>query len=357
VYVGLWWHEPPISTEPSNDATVESEAVSKPKKKKDWVYQIEGEEIGPVSFKKICHLYKTGKIGADDLIAQEGMNWIEAGIFLESAVVESAASEDEWFIIGSDQNQGPYTFFHLQGLFENKEISESSLIGRRGSKGMPAVDLIPIVSDTFYGRLLAFLQEQSDAELRVVAGVFGVLCYSSLWLLLGVPLWAVIVFGFGGGWLGALLVEKVFQDSFADNPIPFASVLAVSLFLSAYQLPAGLAEDGLLNPSGPKYSAFKALVKSYKSTPRGNVTANQLYRQLDAVRQAQEKFIKIPFDPVANPREAKKIADLYMRELYGRYDGELHQDLYSDHLTPIIDAVKGDVEIPWYVRSSWGLGR
>jgi hypothetical protein len=250
----------------------------------------------------------------------------------------------------------------LQGLFANDELAETDLIGRRGAKGTSAMELIPIVSDTLYGRLLAVLRDSSDAELRVLAGVFGVLCYSSLWLLLGVPFWAVIVFGFGGGWLFAFLVEIFFNSRMSDSPILFASLLVVSLFLNFYQLPAGIApagiaEGGLLNPSGPKYSAFKALVESYKSTPSGNVTANQLHRQLDAVRQAQEKFIKIPFDPVANPREAKKIADLYMRELYGRYDGQLHLDLYSDHLTPIIDAVKGDVVIPWHVRSSWGLGR
>jgi|GEM_PF-5377879 len=181
--------ESPMSTEPANDEAVESEAVSKPKKTKDWFYQIEGEEIGPVSFKKICHLYKTGKIDADDLIAQEGMNWIEAGIFLEPAVVESAVSVDEWFIIGSDQNLGPYTFSHLQGLFENKEISESSLIGRRGSKGTPVIDFIPVDSGSFYDRMRNLLLDNSSWDLRVFAAVIGIASALTLRIVYVAPLY------------------------------------------------------------------------------------------------------------------------------------------------------------------------
>ena len=186
---------------------------------------------------------------------------------------------------------------------------------------------------------------------NVALTIFGMLCSASLWLLFGVPAWTIIFVGFTAGWLGALIAEHVANTRLSDHPIIFALVLAFSIFQSAYHMPAGFMEGGLLNPSRPKYSAFKALVTAYQNAPNG--TVNQLRSYIETVQKAQDKFTEIPFDPKANPKESKAIADLYMRALYGNYDGVLHDDLYSKHMTPILNAVIDDVVIPEHVRREW----
>ncbi len=159
----------------------------------EWLRHVNGQETGPMSFLEVCEKFRSGEIGATDFIAQRSMKWVQAGAFLEPAVVESAVSVDEWFIIESDQKQGPYTFSHLQERFENKEISESSLIGRRGSKGIPAMDLIPVDSGSLYDRMRKLLLDNSSWDLRVFAAVIGFASALTLRIVYVAPLWIQIL--------------------------------------------------------------------------------------------------------------------------------------------------------------------
>lgn len=158
----------------------------------DWYRIWNDQSVGPVPFTELCEQYKTGVFGANDFIAQAGMNWVQAGIFLEQGVVESATTEDEWFILSGDQTLGPHTFSHLQGLFKNKELSESTLIGRRGSKGIPVSDCIPKDSDSSYDRMLNLLVFISKSVLVVIAVIVGILSAWTFQTIYIPPLWLLI---------------------------------------------------------------------------------------------------------------------------------------------------------------------
>ena len=164
--------QPTDASTQQNEQSKSSKLQSQPSLS-GWYRLVDGGQVGPVDFKDLCEQYKSGVFGTTELIAQAGMSWLQAGIFLEQAVIASATSEDEWFIIGSEQPQGPYAFSYLQQRFANKELPETSLIGRSGAKGIAASNLIPAGSGTSHSNFLTFLKAQTNGDLRFICGIFG----------------------------------------------------------------------------------------------------------------------------------------------------------------------------------------
>jgi hypothetical protein len=101
----------------------------------EWLRHVNGQETGPMSFLDVCEKFRSGEIGATDFIAQRSMKWVQAGDFLEPAVLENATSADEWFITSGEEVKGPFPFLSLLEMHKAKQLSEADLIGRKGSKG------------------------------------------------------------------------------------------------------------------------------------------------------------------------------------------------------------------------------
>ena len=227
----------------------------------DW-YRIEnGQSVGPVPFKEFCEQYKAGIFGANDFIAQAGMRkWTQAGVFLEQEVIESATSEDEWFIIGNDQNQGPYAFSYLQGFFANNELAETDLIGRKGSKGLPANVLLERKTLGFLEWLIA-LGGSTEKNKASVAGGFAMLMF---WLL-GGSVFTILT--------GGILVFTLVGLVLTRNSLPFAHQGKVAVGLTGGILIL-LIGTWSKQDDNPANSEFRQLVsklsRSLKPIPKND---------------------------------------------------------------------------------------
>jgi len=104
---------------------------------------------------------------------------------------------------------------------------------------------------------------------------------------------------------------------------------------------------------GKKLTAFRALVAEYQREPHGNVSLRELAEHRHRVEELQTTFIQIPFNFKENPRDAKRIAELYLDAIEGNYNGEVAFKLRS-HIEPIWDAYRDDVKIPERIRQSLG---
>ena len=74
--------------------------------------------------------------------------------------------------------------------------------------------------------------------------------------------------------------------------------------------------------AGSKLKAFRALVARIKQSPGRLATTGEARRYVAEINILNNAFERIPFDPLANRKEAEAIILLYEKELEGRFSGE-----------------------------------
>ncbi len=320
---------------------------SEPETCENWYYSQGGKQFGPVTFGRLFDLAASGELKPQDMVAREGAKWWFAGRFLlafnPAQRPPQISDYDQWYYGSQGRQFGPVPFQQLVALATSGVLQPGHLVGRMGTNWVPAGALLSTVFPQPRQPPQVSLDDPTMWKAIFIGVAFGVL----FWLYSGQFL-STIGFGAVGGFLfhfASVRFPAIAGDvSLAKHPRAFIVVL-LGYFLV-------LCVWGPLHREGKKFTAFRALVKTYQSMPSGDLSMNELRKYREKIEKQQEEFFAIPFDSKKSPSEAKKIAELYLDDIYDIYTGQLASDLH-DHIEPIWKAVEDDVRLPRRLRQKW----
>jgi hypothetical protein len=96
-----------------------------------WLYQVMGQEIGPVSFTELQQLARDGKISPETQVRRaQGTRWLLAERV--SGLFDFSEGRAEWFFTHEGKRLGPVSYAMLRKLIVARQLASSDLLWQSG---------------------------------------------------------------------------------------------------------------------------------------------------------------------------------------------------------------------------------
>lgn len=96
-----------------------------------WLYQVMGQEIGPVSFTELQQLARDGKISPETQVRRaQGSRWLLAERV--SGLFDFSEDQAEWFFTHEGKRLGPVSYPMLRKLIIARQLCSSDLLWQGG---------------------------------------------------------------------------------------------------------------------------------------------------------------------------------------------------------------------------------